>query len=423
MIVTVISIIENITSGGERSMAGKKKILFVVEAMGGDVYTYIVNLVKEYDMYIAYDVWRRALDNYRDYFDNRINLLEVKNFSRSINPIKDIKAFFENMIVAKGINPDIVHLHLSKAGALGHISFNDRKTSIFYTTYEYSICLQNHNVGKRMIYIVVDINCSKRNCITISCGEGEHQETLKLNKDATYVKKSSNIRELPKMLGKTESIEVHPFTVFTLGRIYCQKNPMLFSKIAITLLRIKFLWIGDVELRSELTAPNIEFAGWGKREEAIKYSLQRDVFLLTSLWRVLSISLIEFMYMKNPCIVSDVVRNHDVMENGFECSEMKKFVDAIRSIQGDIMSQDVLIGNVFEESEDICYSKIIAAGETDRLIENACKDVMKEYNIKVLADSYTKIYGGTLHKLICVVFDMEVHKKSFYYAVIEKGVA
>lgn len=39
-------------------MAGKKRILYIVEAMGGGVFTYIVDLANElvnkYDMYIAY---------------------------------------------------------------------------------------------------------------------------------------------------------------------------------------------------------------------------------------------------------------------------------------------------------------------------------------------------------------------------------
>lgn len=39
-------------------MAEKKKILYIVEAMGGGVFTYIVELANElvnkYDMYIAY---------------------------------------------------------------------------------------------------------------------------------------------------------------------------------------------------------------------------------------------------------------------------------------------------------------------------------------------------------------------------------
>ena len=41
-------------------MAEKKKILYIVEAMGGGVFTYIVDLANElvnsYDMYIAYAV-------------------------------------------------------------------------------------------------------------------------------------------------------------------------------------------------------------------------------------------------------------------------------------------------------------------------------------------------------------------------------
>ena len=42
----------------EKPMATKKKILYIVEAMGGGVFTYIVDLANElvdtYDMYIAY---------------------------------------------------------------------------------------------------------------------------------------------------------------------------------------------------------------------------------------------------------------------------------------------------------------------------------------------------------------------------------
>ena len=69
----------------------RKKILFIVEAMGGGVFTYIVDLANElvniYDMYIAYAVRRQTPENYRDYFDGKVKLIEVKNFGRSINPI------------------------------------------------------------------------------------------------------------------------------------------------------------------------------------------------------------------------------------------------------------------------------------------------------------------------------------------------
>ena len=80
-------------------MAEKKKILYIVEAMGGGVFTYIVDLANElvnsYDMYIAYAVRKQTPQNYKDYFDKRIHLIEVKNFGRAIDPAKDIAAFFD----------------------------------------------------------------------------------------------------------------------------------------------------------------------------------------------------------------------------------------------------------------------------------------------------------------------------------------
>lgn len=66
----------------EPHMAEKKKILFIVEAMGGGVFTYIVDVVNElvnnYDMYIAYVVRKQILSVYKDYFNKRSQLLEAK---------------------------------------------------------------------------------------------------------------------------------------------------------------------------------------------------------------------------------------------------------------------------------------------------------------------------------------------------------
>ena len=158
--------------------------------------------------------------------------------------------------------------------------------------------MQNHSAVKRMFYKTVEKVCSKRNCTTISCSEGEHQETLKLTKNAIYVNNGINIDELQRLIDSVENIHEHPFTVFTLGRICYQKKPRLFNMIAEAMPKVKFLWIGDGELKNGLTAPNIEVTGWVNRKDALMYSLCGDVFLLTSLWEGLPISLLESMYMK-----------------------------------------------------------------------------------------------------------------------------
>ena len=105
-----------------------------------------------------------------------------------------------------------------------------------------------------------------------------------------------NMAELKEIVDRTDKVE-HPFTVYTLGRICYQKNPTMFNAIAELLPDVKFVWIGDGELRKELTSENIEITGWADRATAIKYAVNADVFLLPSRWEGLPISLLESMYI------------------------------------------------------------------------------------------------------------------------------
>lgn len=355
-------------------MAEKKKILYIVEAMGGGVFTYIVDLANElanqYDMYIAYAVRKQTPKNYKEYFDDRIHLIEVKNFGRAIDASKDLKAFFEIKKIADEVKPDIIHLHSSKAGALGRFAFNGNKIPMFYTPHGYSFLMEDCKPMKRVIYKVVESVCAKRNCTTISCSVGEHQETLKLTKRATYVNNGINMAELQEIMDKTEKVE-HPFTVFTLGRICYQKNPTLFNEIAEKLPDIRFVWIGDGELRKELKSKNIETTGWADRATAIRHAVNADVFLLPSRWEGLPISLLEAMYMKKTCVVSNVIGNRDVIhngKNGFVCSGSDAFVKAIQDAQSDATS----------------------------LTEQAYQDILHEYNTINMAGHYSEIYQSKM---------------------------
>lgn len=357
----------------------KKKILFIVEAMGGGVFTYIVDLANElvetYDMYIAYAIRPQTPENYKEYFDKRVHLIEVKNFTRSINPIKDLKAFLEVRKIEKNIKPDIIHLHSSKAGIIGRWAFNGRKIPLFYTPHGYSFLMENYSNSKRRIFKMIEVVTAKRRCTTISCSEGEHKETLRFTKRARYVNNGINIRKMQNIVEKIEVKRTDKFTVFTLGRICHQKNPEMFNKIAEKLPDIRFLWIGDGDLRSDLKSSNIEIVGWVNQEKALEYALSADVFLLTSLWEGLPMSLLEAMYMKKICIGSNIIGNRDVIEdgkNGFICDNVEDFVNAIKKV----------------ESNDV-----------SNLIHNAYMDIMNQYNTVVMAQEYSQIYKETINDM------------------------
>lgn len=364
-------------------MAEKKKILYIVEAMGGGVFTYIVDLANElvnkYDMYIAYAVRKQTPKNYKDYFDKRIHLIEVKNFGRAINPTKDIAAFFEVKKIAASVQPDVIHLHSSKAGAIGELLLMV-KFRCFIRLMDIVFLWRTISMRRKLFKLIESV-CAKRNCTTISCSVGENQETLKLTRRAIYVNNGINMSELQEIIDKTEKVQ-HPFTVYTLGRICYQKNPTLFNAIAEALPDIKFVWIGDGELREELKSKNNEITGWADRATAIRYAVNADVFLLPSRWEGLPISLLESMYMKKVCVVSNVIGNRDVIhnnENGFVCSDTEKFVKAIRKSQSG----------------------------AERFTAQAYQDVLEKYNTKAMAKQYSEKYdeainigGGVQHELI-----------------------
>lgn len=286
--------------------------------------------------------------------------------------MKDIAAFFEVKRIAAEVKPDVIHLHSSKAGVIGRMAF-DGKVPMFYTPHGYSFLMENYKPMKRRMFKLIESVCAKRNCTTISCSAGEHQETLKLTRRATYVNNGINMAELQEIIDKTEKTE-HPFTVYTLGRICYQKNPTLFNEIAESLPNVKFVWIGDGELREELTSENIEITGWADRSMAIKFAVNADVFLLTSRWEGLPISLLESMYMKKVCVVSNVIGNRDVIhngQNGFVCSETEDFISAIKECEGGM----------------------------DNMKKQAYQDVLEIYNTKVMALEYSKKYSSALNEV------------------------
>lgn len=144
----------------------------------------------------------------------------------------------------------------------------------------------------------------------------------------------------------------------------------MFNEIAKLLPEAQFTWIGEGELKSELTSPNIHVTGWIKREEALGILKEMDFFILPSLWEGLPISLLEAMYLKKICLVSDVTGNRDVINNGVNgliCHSAAEYADSIRSIINGKMN-------------GVSFS------------ERASKDVEENYNIDLMAQKYSEIY-------------------------------
>lgn len=357
----------------ETSQIRKLKVLHIVEAMGGGVFSYIVdltnNMCDEYEVVVAYALRPQTPQDFDTYFDKRIKLIEVNDFTRLISLKHDVRAFFEIKKIYREVKPDIVHLHSSKAGILGRFAINGSKVKMFYTPHGYSFLKQDDSVFRRCFYKYIEWFSAKRKCTTIACSKSEYEATLNLTKNATYINNGINISEFDE-LEDNEFSESEGLNICTVGRICYQKNPELFNKIAEAFPNIPFTWIGDGDMKNKLTSSNINITGWVDRKEVLKFLSRSNVFLLTSLWEGLPISLLEAMYLKKICITSKVIGNQDVIchgKNGFFADTLNDYL--------------VVINNLIKYKYSIEDIKI-----------KAYRDVINKYTSSIMVEEYLKLY-------------------------------
>lgn len=352
----------------------KKKIMMVVEALGGGVFTYVSQLSNDmcddFEVYVAYAIRPQTPANFRDFFDKRITLVEVKNFGHMKNLVKDYKLIKELREIEKNINPDIIHLHSSIAGGFGRIAFKGKDNKVIYTPHGYSYLMVGENSFKGKCYKLVEYILGKTNSMTLTCCKSEDQEARQFSKERAYIETGVNLKDLSLSLRDINSEKNEKFTVFTLGRICFQKQPWLFNRIAELTPEAKFLWIGDGELRHMLTAPNIEITGWKARKEALALSKGADIFILCSLGEAIAMSLIEEMYIKKLCLVSNVVGNKDVIRTGVN-------------------------GYVCDKAEDYAMRiKEAISHFPTALPDEAYHDVLTIYNTDMMKTKYTELYNS-----------------------------
>lgn len=349
----------------------KKKILHIVEAFGGGIFTFLVDLInqtcEDYEVILACSLRPQTPLDYQSYFNPCVKIINLQNGGREISITRDIKLYNEIKYLIATYNPDIVHLHSSKAGFLGRIAINNNDIKVIYNPHGYSFLKKDEKWMKKLIFKELERFASLKKGDIVSVSQGEYRESLKLSKRVHLINNGINIEKLPKIV---ESDIDNLKNICTVGRISYQKNPKMFNQIAKTFPHIKFTWIGDGELRNELSSENIEITGWLSKDKVLAELQKSDIFLLTSLWEGLPIALLEAMYYKKICIVTNVIGNRDVInhgKNGF--------------IGNDIEHINSLINQIIEQQFNI-----------NKIKETAHNDIKTQYNFNLVSQAYKKLY-------------------------------
>lgn len=314
-----------------------KHIVHVVESFGAGVLSIIVDIANQqvkdgYRVSVVYSLRAETPKNWSELFDKQIHT-HFLPMGRAIHPLRDLYSSYRLSALLRRIGADIVHLHSSKAGAVGRIaSLFYWRAAYFFSPHGLSFLHGRRRVSK-WLYITLEKLLGLFPARLIACSSSEARRIKK------YITSSVSIVE---NAVSAESItvkkEVNPILrIGSVGRICPQKDPEKFARIAraCKLLPVEFIWIGAGEPKSEkvLRQAGVQVTGWLERKKILEILPTWDIYLQTSRWEGMPIAVIEAMLAGLPTIVRNVIGSKDVVspgETGFLTNSEQDFVKLIQ---------------------------------------------------------------------------------------------
>lgn len=330
-----------------------------------------------------------------------IKTLKIKRskfLDRPINPLKDILALIEIYWFIKKNKIEIVHTHSSKAGILGRWAARLAKVKIIlHTVHGWSFNdYQPRLVRMLFIYLerltaqfthrlIVVSNYDKQKGLNNRIGKEKKYSLIRYGIDYTeFSIKDKNIR---KELG----IDTSDFVVGMVSCFKPQKSPLDFIRLSFlvkeVLPNLRFLLVGDGILRKKIERLIYKFnlqnqvilTGWRKDIPRILSAI--DIFVLTSLWEGLPISVLEAMASFKPVVATNTGGIREVIiegKTGFlvEPGNIKEM--SVRLVS--LLKDEALRKKIGEDAKDFLSS--------DFTLENMVKNTENLYKDLIFKKRY-----------------------------------
>jgi glycosyltransferase involved in cell wall biosynthesis len=261
----------------------------------------------------------------------------IPDMSRSIDPIKDYKAFKKIQNIIKEFRPDIVHTHAAKPGAVGRLAANLLNVPVIVHTYHGHVFHSYFGKLKTKFIISAERYLAKRSDALIAIS---HQQKKELTEDFRIAtedkfkviplgfelkKFTVNQDEKRKKFRNEFNLNEDEIAIGIIGRLVPIKNHSLFLEGINYVLKksskkIKAFIIGDGETRKVLeekakqlnvsfsndhnSAASLIFTSWRNDIDVINAGL--DIITLTSLNEGTPVSLIEAQAANKPIVSTRV---------------------------------------------------------------------------------------------------------------------
>ncbi|MBF9001191.1 MULTISPECIES: glycosyltransferase [Vibrio] len=292
------------------------KIVHVIESSATGTLS-IVTMAAQYqaDKHDVTVIFSRRPDtppNIETLFPSNVTLVEVgmspKHFPWSLLALRS---------ELKKIQPDVIHCHSSFGGFVGRLSSVFMRSRVFYSPHCISFMRKDISPLKNFLFKAFESVACLRPATYIACSESERSAIKNALSfvDVALLENAVDLSEF-KALPNPHNAPGKK-TVLTVGGIRPQKGFMEFAKIAreCAELDLHFVWIGDgaVQDREVLEQAGVEVTGWKSRQEVIALLNDADLYLSTSLWEGMPVSVIEASAAGLPLLLRDCAGNSDIV--------------------------------------------------------------------------------------------------------------
>jgi glycosyltransferase involved in cell wall biosynthesis len=252
--------------------------------------------------------------NWRDTLPASARFVGVPMYCE-MSPRKDLLSLRSLWREIRALDPDVVHLHSSKAGALGRVACLPMRAVVVYQPHGLAYLRRDISRTSRTTYRWIERLLALLGGTVVACSEGERAALngVVSRSRSAVVANGVDLSTVPQA-----TVSANRLRIGTCGRISPQKRPVFFAEVARTLRdAADFVWIGDGDAdgKARLLGAGVRVTGWRTRAEALRDVGDLQVYIQTSAWEGMPVSVIEAMAAGLPIVATDIVGNRDLLAN------------------------------------------------------------------------------------------------------------
>lgn len=312
--------------------SGPMKVLHLAEVMNGGIATYLNELINvQIEELGASNIRLLGPSEHAHFLSDRVNEnISVHAFKRRKRGVLALAHLvWELHKLTSNWKPDIVHAHSTFAALLIRLPGLKRSARVVYTPNSWAFSMPA-NALRKTFYVMVERVMAKRADAIAAVSKNEHDIAAangiragRMEVIYTGIEHDRSFRPKSYVLKSTTGSD-QTVTIIMVARFVAQKrhDDLIAALSRLTHLKWRLLLVGDGERLGVIKSlvakyqitDKVEFLGL--RSDVDQLLRQSDIFVMTSLYEGLPLSLLEAMRMGLPVLTNNVDANGEAILEG-----------------------------------------------------------------------------------------------------------